>query len=173
VNLNKTIHILFLILCSVCLLQFSPSTIHTHETYVSITSIEIKENKSIEISMELNTEDFIYCLNKENNHTLQPTSNHTHEQFSDSLVLVYINNHFKLKNNNKLLKLQLVGNEIMNDGSFMIYLTCRMKEKLKLFSVENDIFMNVYHRQQNIINLTGSINESITLTKYETSHQFI
>ena len=33
--------------------------------------------------------------------------------------------------------------------------------------------MNVYHRQQNIINLTGSINESITLTKYETSHQFI
>ena len=106
-------------------------------------------------------------------HTLQPTSNHTHEQFSDSLVLAYINNHFKLKNNNKLLKLQLVGNEIMNDGSFMIYLTCRMKEKLKLFSVENDIFMNVYHRQQNIINLTGSINESITLTKYETSHQFI
>ena len=61
----------------------------------------------------------------------------------------------------------------MNDGSFMIYLTCRIREKLKLFSVENDIFMNVYHRQQNIINLTGSINESITLTKYETSHQFI
>ena len=172
-NLNKIRHIVFLILCSVCLLQFSPSTIHTHETYVSITSIEIKENKSIEISMELNTEDFIYCLNKENNHTLEPISHHIHEQFSDSLVLAYINKHFKLKNNNKLLKLQLVGNEIMNDGSFMIYLTCRIREKLKLFSVENDIFMNVYHRQQNIINLTGSINESITLTKYETSHQFI
>ena len=172
-NLNKTIHILFLILCSLCLLQFSPSNIHSHETYVSITSIEIKKNKSIEISMELNTEDFIYCLNKENNQTLQPISNHIHDQFSDSLVLVYLNKHFKLKNNNKLIKLQLVGNEIMNDGSFMIYLTCRIREKLKLFTVENDIFMNVYHRQQNIINLTGSINESITLTKYETSHQFI
>ena len=91
-------------------------------------------------------------LNKENNHTLQPISNHIYKQFSDSLVLAYINGHFKLKNNNKLLKLQFVGNEIMNDGSFMIYLTCRIREKLKLFSVENDIFMNVYHRQQNIIN---------------------
>ena len=106
-NLNKTRHIVFLILCSVCLLQFSPSTIHTHETYVSITSIEIKENKSIEISMELNTEDFIFCLNKENNHTLKPISNHIHEQFSDSMVLAYINKHFKLKNNNKLAKLFL------------------------------------------------------------------
>ena len=36
-----------------------------HETYTSITSINIKEDKTVEISMELNTSDFIYVFEKE------------------------------------------------------------------------------------------------------------
>ena len=37
---------------------------HDHETYISITSINLKEDKIVEISMELNTSDFIYVFEK-------------------------------------------------------------------------------------------------------------
>ena len=44
-----------------------------------------------------------------------------------------------------------------------------MKKRPKSLLVENNIFMDVFHHQKNMINLTGLINQSTTLTKYETS----
>ena len=144
-----------------------------HETYTSITSINIKEDKTVEISMELNTSDFIYVFEKETNQKITPLSKSNIEYFNDSLVLSFINNHFKIKNNEKELTLEILGNEILNDGSFMVYILSKMKKRPKSLLVENNIFMDVFHRQKNMINLTGLINQSTTLTKYETSYQFL
>ena len=146
---------------------------HVHETYISITSINLKEDKKVEISMELNTADFIYVFEKETNQKISAISKNNIEYFNDSLVLSFINNHFKIKNNKEVLPLEILGNEVLNDGSFMVYILSKMKQKPKSFLVENNIFMDVFHRQKNMINLTGLINQSITLTKYETSHQFL
>ena len=144
-----------------------------HETYTSITSINLKEDKTVEISIELNTSDFIYVFEKETKQKITPLSKSNIEYFNDSLVLSFINNHFKIKNNEKELTLEIVGNEILNDGSFMVYILSKMKKRPKSLLVENNIFMDVFHRQKNIINLTGLINQSTTLTKYETSYQFL
>ena len=146
---------------------------HDHETYVSITSINLKEDKTVEISMELNTSDFIYVFEKETNQKISALSKNNIEYFNDSLVLSYINNHFRIKNNEKDLPLEILGNEVLNDGSFMVYILSKMKQRPKSFLVENNIFMDVFHSQKNMINITGLINQSITLTKYETSHQFL
>ena len=144
-----------------------------HETYISITSINLKEDKTVEISMELNTSDFIYVFEKETKQKITPLSKNNTEYFNDSLVLSFLNNHFKIKNNEKDLTLEIVGNEILNDGSFMIFITSKMKQRPKSFLVENNIFIDVFHRQKNMINITGLINHSTTLTKYETSYQFL
>ena len=56
---------------------------------------------------------------------------------------------------------------------FMVYILSKMKKRPKSLLVENNIFMDVFHRQKNMINLTGLINQSTTLTKYETSYQFL
>ena len=146
---------------------------HVHETYISITSINLKEDKKVEISMELNTADFIYVFEKETNQKISAISKNNIEYFNDSLVLSFINNHFKIKNNEEVLPLEILGNEVLNDGSFMVYILSKMKQKPKSFLVENNIFMDVFHRQKNMINLTGLINHSTTLTKYETSYQFL
>mgnify|MGYP003325928744 FL=1 len=55
----------------------------------------------------------------------------------------------------------------------MVYILSKMKKRPKSLLVENNIFMDVFHRQKNMINLTGLINQSTTLTKYETSYQFL
>ena len=146
---------------------------HIHETYISITSINLKEDKTVEISMELNTSDFIYVFEKETNQKISALSKNNIEYFNDSLVLSFINNHFRIKNNEKDLPLEILGNEVLNDGAFMVYILSKMKQRPKSFLVENNIFMDVFHRQKNMINITGLINQSITLTKYETSHQFL
>tara|TARA_B100001027_G_scaffold44829_1_gene29100 strand:+ start:607 stop:1119 length:513 start_codon:yes stop_codon:yes gene_type:complete len=143
-----------------------------HETYISITSINLREDKTVEISMELNTSDFIYVFEKETNQKISALSKNNIEYFNDSLVLSFINNHFRIKNNEKDLTLEILGNEVLNDGSFMVYILSKMKQSPKSFLVENNIFIDVFHRQKNMINLSGLINQSITLTKYETSHQF-
>jgi len=144
-----------------------------HETYISITSINLREDKTVEISMELNTSDFINVFEKETNQKISALSKNNVEYFNDSLVLSFINNHFRIKNNEKDLTLEILGNEVLNDGSFMVYILSKMKQGPKSFLVENNIFMDVFHRQKNMINITGLINQSITLTKYETSHQFL
>ena len=144
-----------------------------HETYISITSINLKEDKKVEISMELNTSDFIYVFEKETNQKISSLSENNTEYFNDSLVLSFVNNHFRIKNNEKDLPLEILGNEVLNDGSFIVYILSKMKHRPKSFLVENDIFMDVFHHQKNMINLTGLINQSITLTKYEKSYQFL
>ena len=149
------------------------NTCCVHETYISITSINLKEDKTVEISMELNTSDFIYVFEKETKQKITPLSKNNTEYFNDSLVLSFVNNHFKIKNNKKDLNLEILGNEILNDGSFMVYIQSKMKQRPKSFLVENNIFMDVFHRQKNMINITGLINQSTTLTKYETSYQFL
>ena len=95
---------------------------HIHETYISITSINLKEDKTVEISMELNTSDFIYVFEKETNQKISALSKNNIEYFNDSLVLSFINNHFRIKNNERDLPLEILGNEVLNDGSFMVYI---------------------------------------------------
>ena len=123
--------------------------------------------------MELNTSDFIYVFEKETKQKITPLSKNNTEYINDSLVLSFINNHFKIKTNEKDLNLEILGNEILNDGSFMVYIQGKMKQRPKSFLVENNIFMDVFHSQKNMINITGLINQSTTLTKYETSYQFL
>ncbi len=123
--------------------------------------------------MELNADDFMYVYEKETQQQITTTFENNIEHFNDTLVISFINNHFKIKSNEKELNLVILGNEILNDGRFLVYITSEMKHKPKSFLVENNIFMNVFHSQKNMINLTGLINQSTTLTKYETSHQFL
>ena len=74
-------------------------TNHVHETYISITSINLKEDKTVEISMELNTSDFIYVFEKEINQKISALSKNNIEYFNDSLVLSFVYNHLRIKNN--------------------------------------------------------------------------
>ena len=82
------------------------NTYCVHETYISITSINLKGDKTVEISMELNTSDFIYVFEKETKQEITPLSKNNTEYFKDSLVLSFINNHFKIKNNKRILLLK-------------------------------------------------------------------
>ena len=45
-----------------------------HETYVSITEIQLKNNRDLEISIELTAHDFEYAYNKEYRKALQTIS---------------------------------------------------------------------------------------------------
>ena len=144
-----------------------------HESYTSIAEVNFSKEKSmIEISLELTAHDISYLFEKEKLGSLKPIIKDGNEYFNDELLKNYINKHFKIFSNNKLIPLVFLGNEINLDGELLVYMEAKMKKPLQSVEIINDLLITSFPNQQNIVNLKGTINSSYTFNKYENKHFF-
>jgi len=150
-NFANTILILFLL-----------SGSHNH--YTSITNANLNtQNGKIEISVELTAHDLENYFISEQKVNLKLGSS---KEFANANELIesYINNNLIFKINNKSTTLTLIGKEVNNDESLLLYLQGNIPKNIKTVTVENKLLISLFNDQQNILHLDGCIKESYTFS---------
>jgi len=123
-----------------------------HKYYISLTQIDYKaQEKSLQISMHLFTDDVEKTLtsNFKKDFKLDTPDELAN---TNKLLEFYINSHFKVHVNGKLLAIKFLGKEYDQD---LVYFYIEIKDvaSIKSIEIENTILMDEFEEQQNIIKL--------------------
>ena len=151
---------------------FSLWKTNNHETYISISEIRILKKGKIELSLELVAHDFEYVYKKQNLKKIKSVYKGELEYYDNNLLREFIFNHYSLSEKNNKIDLKIIGNEINLDGILIIYMEGNCKKNLKELTVFNDLLVNWFPSQQNIINLSGELKSSFTFNKNIKTHVF-
>lgn len=142
-----------------------------HEHYTSISTVNFSSNKNIEIIIELTAHDVEYHFKKELNLSLKLGSTNEYPK-TDSLFTDYIKNHFNIKLNDNIIKLEFIGKEIQNDETMLLYFEKKNFKKIKSLEIFNDLFCKYYRSQQNIVHLEGDIKNRFNFNSKHTNYKF-
>lgn len=161
--------IYFSIFCFSLIGFISPTV---HETYISISEIKILKEGKIELSLEIVAHDFEYVYQKDNSKELNSVFKEELEFYDNDLLKEYIFKHYSILNKSNKIDLKIIGNEINLDGILIIYIEANCKKNIKELTVFNDLLVNWFPNQQNIVNLNGELKSSFTFNKNIKSHVF-
>jgi hypothetical protein len=135
-----------------------------HPLHVSVTEIEMDEkDKRLEIMMRVFIDDMEMTLRKNLN---QPTLDIQKPvaATTDQLVANYLKDHFRISLDNKLQKNIYLGHEVEGEA-FIFYTEVSNVKKWKSIQVTNDIFMETFEDQSNLVHVTAGGNvRSLRLT---------
>ena len=151
---------------------FSLWKTNNHETYISISEIRILKKGKIELSLELVAHDFEYVYKKQNLKKIKSVYKGELEYYDNNLLREFIFNHYSISEKNNKIDLKIIGNEINLDGILIIYMEGNCKKNLKELTVFNDLLVNWFPNQQNIVNLSGELKSSFTFNKNIKTHVF-
>ena len=151
---------------------FSLWKTNNHETYISISEIRILKKGKIELSLELVAHDFEYVYKKQNLKKIKSVYKGELEYYDNNLLREFVFNHYSLSEKNNKIDLKIIGNEINLDGILIIYMEGNCKKNLKELTVFNDLLVNWFPNQQNIVNLSGELKSSFTFNKNIKKHVF-
>ncbi len=134
-----------------------------HEYYVSITRMQFNPSeKSLEVSIRLFTDDFERALSAENNN--QPVRLQNNDG-NNAIVERYIRRHFVLTDKKRNVRQwQYVGKENEADATW-IYLEIPQDGQLTGFSLKNDILMEIFDTQVNVVNIKINSDKKTLLYK--------
>jgi len=136
-----------------------------HKYYVSLTQIDyINDSKSIQITMNIFLDDFEQTLNSVFNKEFRLDSK---EELKDSndYIQKYLQDHFELKVNDKVIKIHYLGKEYESDIVYL-YIEVENVKGITTIEVKNSMLIDYFPKQQNLIKL--KINnkfDSLLLTK--------
>lgn len=136
-----------------------------HPLHVSVTEIEMDEkDKRLEIMMRVFVDDLETTLRRElNQPELDILSLSTNRR--DEIVSSYLKDHFKISLDSKTQKTNYIGNEQEGDA-FIFYIEVPSVKKWKTIQVQNDIIIDTYSDQSNLIHVTVQEKvKSLRLTK--------
>ncbi|MBU3011803.1 hypothetical protein KO506_10340 [Polaribacter vadi] len=156
----------FLLLLIIPLFSFS-----VHKYYLSLTQINYKpEAKAIQITINVFMDDIETALNKDNNIDLQLT---TKKELKNNDI--YFENYLKdklfFKVDNISKNFNYIGKEYDGDLVFF-YLEIENIEKVNTINVVNNILIDHFNKQQNLIkSKVNGKSKSILLTKNKNSVQ--
>lgn len=121
-----------------------------HKYYVSVTQINyIKEKHSVQITSRIFIDDFENLLRKryDENITL---ADKDELEIVDTYIKEYLKQKIKIKINNKEAILNFLGKEY--DGDIMrCYLEIEDVKAIKTFKITNQLLLDLYQQQQNIV----------------------
>lgn len=124
-----------------------------HPIHVSVTEIEMDEkDKRLEIMMRVFADDLELALRKATNQPDLDILSIPAEQ-RDRLVSDYLANRFKVSLDNKQQKHQYLGHE-QEDIAFIFYIEVPNVQKWKRIHVLNNIIMETYDDQSNLVHVT-------------------
>jgi len=136
-----------------------------HPLHVSVTEIEMDEkDKRLEIMMRVFADDLELTLRQNLD---QPDLDilGMSGQDRDKVVSGYLKDHFKILLDGKLQKSDYLGHE-QDDQAFVFYIEAPNVKKWKTIQIQNDIIMEIYADQSNLVHVTvGETIRSLRLTK--------
>ena len=136
-----------------------------HPIHVSVTEIEMDEkDKRLEIMMRVFADDLELTLR---NSFGQPDLDilSLPKDGVDKIVSTYLKDRFKISLDNKLQRNNYLGHEL-DDLAFIFYIEVPKVGKWKTIRIQNDIIMETYDDQSNLVHVTlGETVRSLRLTK--------
>ena len=141
---------IFLLFTFFLALLVSAKPIHPYH----VGSVEINYNaktKTFEISAKFFLDDLENALNKKYGKTLH-FGEEKYKTSLDEALKLYFDEKFKLKNNNKFLKINYIGFE-EDKESVNIYLESEVTEKPKKVETAVSLLYNLYEDEMNIIHI--------------------
>ncbi|MFZ2431358.1 MAG: DUF6702 family protein [Lutibacter sp.] len=136
-----------------------------HKYYVSLCEIEyVKEKQSIQITLGLFIEDLEFTLNKNSGKQLNLGSK-TEVGYIDDYYKKYLNEHLQISVNGKNQLYKYIGKEY--DGDIVrFYLEINSIKELKSIEVTNNILINEFDNQKNIVKIkVKDFNKTFYLNK--------
>ena len=125
-----------------------------HPIHLSVSEINYSEkDKALQITSRIFIDDLETSIRKKLNQPELDILKPTGGQSTDQLVSAYINDHFKVKLDNKPQKLSYLGHEI-EDAAIICYIEIEKVKKFKTLEVLNDIIQETHEDQSNLIHVT-------------------
>ncbi|REH47448.1 hypothetical protein C7448_10669 [Tenacibaculum gallaicum] len=139
---------LFVLLLVLPLLSFT-----LHKYYVALTEIEYREDtQSVQMIMNVFMDDIELAINKDYNTNLQIATKNELPSINE-YYYKYLKTHFKVTINNKEAVYKFIGKEY--DGNIVyFYLEIEDVSLPKSIKIENDILVDHFPDQQNLIKAT-------------------
>ncbi len=140
-----------LIILSVFLVSLSSFTV-LHKFYVSVTQIEyIEEQKSLQIISRIFIDDIEEVLKKRYDETIELVSDKQEEKV-DQYLTTYLKQKLSITVNGEEVFFDFIGKEYDND-LVLCYLEVKNIESLRTIVVSNQVLMDFFDDQQNIIHV--------------------
>ncbi|MGB0891355.1 MAG: DUF6702 family protein [Flavobacteriaceae bacterium] len=150
----------YILLLVIPLLSFS-----IHKYYLSLTQIEYnKEEKSVQIIMNVFMDDIELALNKTYNIDLRLTTKKELKD-NDKYFSEYLSKKLHLKVNDNPVSFKYLGKEYEGDLVYF-YLEIKNINDIKTINVTNQVLMDYFPTQQNLIkSKVNKKHKSLLLTK--------
>jgi len=135
---------------------------NAHDHYVSITTINInKHSQKLEVTLQLTAHDIEYYFEKEKNIHLHLGTEKENPK-SNQAIAKYIQNHLTISVDDKPVIIKYLGKETKLDETLWLYFEGDLPKMLPSISIKNDLLLQSFENQQNIVHLEGLIKESFT-----------
>lgn len=125
-----------------------------HPIYVTVTEIDYKkDNKRVEVAMKVFTDDLSKVLSESKGETIEIGTDREHEKATEYL-LEYLREHFVFELNGKPAQYNYVTRKIEKSDFFAMWILLEIPKvrNLKSLKLRNDVLMDFYSEQQNLIN---------------------
>ena len=155
-------------LASVVILWAVASIASAHTYFFGMTDLTLNgSSKTIEIIHQFTTHDVENAIAEQQQINFSPE----HKDY-EALIQSYVEKHFSLQHLNKQVKINWLGLEVKS-GNIYIYQEAPFESFLTGLLVKNDLLVNTYPKQVNILNFQGiNIKGSITFNAIETTAVF-
>ena len=129
-----------------------------HPLHVSVTEIEMDhKDKRLEIMMRVFMDDLEVTL-RERYKTPDLDVLNPKGRTIDQMMDEYLKQHFKIALDNKAQVMKYLGHEQEGDA-FIFYIEVDKVKKWKTIQIQNDIIMEIYNDQSNLVHVTS--NETV------------
>ena len=144
------------------------SVVFSHQFFLTTTEVRLSDNqKSLEITIQTFTHD-VEALLKKANFNLANLGSEREDDKIDDFIIDYLSDNFIIQDH----YWRYLGKKI--DGDFtLFFLEIDKFDSQSTVAVFNTIFMDMYSKQKNIMNVYGTKNvQSSTLTIEEPAFKF-
>jgi len=129
-----------------------------HPFHVGLTEMEHNpETQTFQISIKLFSDDLENALTQEYDKSIDILNPRSQEEF-DSLLFVYVSNHFELKSGKTAIPLDFIGNERTYDVTW-IYLESDPIKVVDKVLVKNELLFDLFDDQTHVVHYTNRSGE--------------
>lgn len=141
-----------------------------HKFYIGVFQIDyFKEKKSIQITTRLFIDDFEKVLHKKFNKHFYIT---TKDEVADANTYIekYLQEKLKIKVNNKIQNFSFLLKE-QEDNVLICYLKIKFSDKIKSLEITNNVLIEEFKEQQNLVHLNNNGNKKTLLFTNDNNNQ--
>lgn len=133
-----------------------------HKFYVGVFQVDyFKEKKAVQITARLFIDDLEKALYKKyNKHFYVTTKDEIPE--ANTYIYSYLEDKLQIKINNKVQKIQFVTKE-QEDNVIICYLKINFKDQIKDLEITNNVLIDIFNEQQNLLHLNINGNKKTIL----------